>query len=432
MIATSKSDGPFRDDNINLSHYVLLGILTLLNVLSIIDRQLLSSFANFIVPDLKLTNAQFGILTGLMFMVFYSFMALIMGALADIYHRPRLIAAAVFLWSLCTAASGAAKGFVSLAIPRMLIGVGESTLSPAAISMLADKFPSARRGFASGFYYMGVSIGFGASLLIAGYLGPALGWRLCFYLLGGAGIVLSIIVLFIADVPRRSSKSKSIAENKQNIRNKIIELFNVLRSSPAICLTIIGGLCVHFMFGATAFDQLWYVQERGYDRALIAQTTGWFGVIGGVSGNLIGGFGSDYWRKITNKSRLSFLFWVLLLLAPINIYYRIAEPGTLFFWFGVFFTFFQLGVIYGPVYATLQELAPPSVCSSTVAFNILMSSVVGVGMSVTASGFLIDYFISQEISSAYTLSLLVFTVLSMLSIPLFYLAVKHHEKETAY
>ena len=136
-----------ESDKLTMSHYILLGMLTLLNLLNIVDRQLLSSFANYIVPDLNLSNSQFGLLTGLMFMVFYSFMALIMGALADIYNRPRLISAAVFLWSICTAASGAAKGFVSLAIPRMLIGVGESTLSPAAISMLADKFPVVKTWF---------------------------------------------------------------------------------------------------------------------------------------------------------------------------------------------------------------------------------------------------------------------------------------------
>ena len=426
------ASSPSESDKITMSHYILLGMLTLLNVLNIVDRQLLSSFANFIVPDLNLTNSQFGLLTGLMFMVFYSFMALIMGALADIYNRPRLISAAVFLWSVCTAASGAAKGFVSLAIPRMLIGVGESTLSPAAISMLADKFPVVKRGFASGFYYMGVSVGFGASLLVAGYLGPALGWRMCFYLLGGIGVLLSIAILFVTDVPRRQSTLTNTEQNKQNIKTKLKELFKSLRASPAICLTIAGGMCVHFMFGANAFDQLWYVQERGYDRALIAQTTGWFGVVGGVSGNLIGGIGSDYWKKITNKSRLSFLFWTLLLLAPINIYYRIADPGSVLFWLGVFFTFFQLGVMYGPVYATLQELAPPHICSSTVAFNILMSSVVGVGMSITASGFLIDYFAGQQVASPYSLSLLVFTILSMVSIPVFYFAVKYHKKETTF
>ena len=70
----SKSDEVPASDAITLSHYLLLGLLTLLNVLNIVDRQLLSSFANFIVPDLGLTNTQFGLLTGLMFMVFYSFM----------------------------------------------------------------------------------------------------------------------------------------------------------------------------------------------------------------------------------------------------------------------------------------------------------------------------------------------------------------------
>jgi MFS family permease len=422
---------PSESDKINISHYILLGMLTTLNVLSIVDRQLLSSFANYVVPDLNLSNTEFGLLTGLMFMVFYSFMALIMGALADIYNRPRLISAAVFLWSLCTAASGAAKGFVSLAIPRMLIGVGESTLAPSAISMLADKFPAAKRGFATGFYYTGVSFGFGASLLIAGYLGPVLGWRMCFYLLGGIGIVLSIAILFITDVPRRQSDAISAEQKKQNIRTKLVELFIALKSSPALCFTIIGGTCVHFMFGATAFDQLWYVQERGYERALIAQNTGWFGVVGGILGNLIGGLGSDYWHKVTNKSRLSFLFIVMLILAPINIYYRIADPGTFFFWLGVFFTFFQLGVMYGPVYATLQELAPPQICSTVVAFNILMASVVGVGLSITASGLLIDYFVTIEMSNPYTGSLMVFTVMSMTSIPAFYLAMKYHQKEIA-
>lgn len=414
---------------LSLSHYLLLAMLTLLNVLSIVDRQLLSSFANFIVPELGLTNTEFGILTGLMFMVFYSCMALVMGALADMYHRPRLISLAVFLWSLMTAASGAARGFVSLAIPRMLIGVGEATLSPAAIAMLADKFPASKRGLASGIYYTGVSFGFGVSLLIAGYLGPVLGWRMCFYLLGGLGIVLSIGILFFKEVPRRTGTAPDQAPESRSVKDKIIQLFIALKSSPALCWTIAGGVCVHLMFGATAFDQLWYVQERGFERANIAQITGWYGVAGGVIGNIIGGIGSDYWYRTTGKSRLLFLFWVLLIIAPVNIYYRIAEPESVFFWMGVFFTFFQLGVMYGPMYATVQTLAPPHICSTVVAFLILMCSVVGVGLSITASGYLIDYIMLFDTETAYSGSVLFFTVLSFLSVPSYYLAVRYKIKE---
>ena len=413
-----------ENGKISGGHYLLLGILTVLNVLNMIDRQLLSSFANFVVPDLGLTNAQFGILTGMIFMLFYSIMGLFMGALADIYNRPRLIAMAVFLWSLLTAASGAAKGFVSLAIPRMLIGVGESVLSPAALSMLADKFPVAKRGFAAGLYYTGVPIGFGMSLLIAGYLGELIGWRACFYLLGGLGIVLSLVVLFISETPRRKSQG-DFADGSGGIRNKLRILLPALRASPTLSFSIAGGVAAHFIFGATTYDQLWYVHERGFDRAHIAQVTGWFAVTGGVLGNICGGVGSDLWRRYLKRSRISFLFWTMLMLVPVNVYYRIAEPDSVFFWLGVFFTFFQLGVMYGPILSTILEIAPPQICSTTIAFYILMSSTVGVGVSITASGFLIDYLMFLGIDQPYSLSLLIFTLLSTCSIPAFYLANKY-------
>ena len=126
--------------------------------------QLLGSFANFIVPDLGLTNTEFGLLTGLFFIVFYSAMGLFMGALADMVNRTRLIAAGLALWSALTALSGAARGFWTLAAPRMLIGVGESIMTPTSMSLLSDRFPTSKLGFASGFYYMGVPIGIGITL----------------------------------------------------------------------------------------------------------------------------------------------------------------------------------------------------------------------------------------------------------------------------
>ncbi len=104
--------------------YAFLTFLTLLNVMNFVDRQLLASFANFIVPDLGLTDTQFGLLTGLVFIFFYAIMGLFMGTLADRLNRPKLIAFGLTLWSVLTAVSGAAKGFASLAVPRMLIGSG--------------------------------------------------------------------------------------------------------------------------------------------------------------------------------------------------------------------------------------------------------------------------------------------------------------------
>ena len=113
--------------------------LTFLNVINYVDRQMLAGFANWIVPELGLSNTQFGLLTGLIFIFFYAVMGLFMGALADRVNRTRLIAFGLGLWSALTAVSGAARGFFSLAIPRMFIGVGESILTPTAISLLAHR-----------------------------------------------------------------------------------------------------------------------------------------------------------------------------------------------------------------------------------------------------------------------------------------------------
>ena len=96
--------------------------LTFLNVVNYVDRQMLAGFANWIVPELELSNTHFGLLTGLIFIFFYAIMGLFMGALADRVNRTRLIAVGLGLWSILTAVSGAARGFVSLATPGCLSG----------------------------------------------------------------------------------------------------------------------------------------------------------------------------------------------------------------------------------------------------------------------------------------------------------------------
>jgi MFS family permease len=404
-------------------HYVFLAFLTLLNVMNFVDRQLLASFANFIVPDLGLTNAQFGLLTGFAFILFYAAMGLFMGAAADMFHRPRLVAAGLALWSALTALSGAARGFVTLAIPRMFIGVGESVLTPTSMSMLADRFPPARLGFAAGTYYMGVPIGVGLSLVIAGYLGPAIGWRNCFYALGALGIGLAAAMLFVKETPRRHVAAAGAAPvARPGLKEIFATAFRALRGSPALALTMAGGVALHFILGAAAFDQLWFVQERGFERAYIARTTGWIATVAGVLGTLVGGIGGDLWLERTGQGRAMLLFWIMLLLAPINVAYRLVPPESAWFWIGVFVGFFQLGCFYGPTFASVQELVPPQIRATVVAFYILLLNLVGLGFGITAGGYCIDWLQAAGIAQPYTWTLVIFTAISLTAIPLFFAA----------
>ena len=413
-----------------MNAYRLLFFLTLLNLLNFVDRQLIASFANFIVPDLGLTDTQYGFLTTVPFIVFYSIAGLFMGVLADMVNRPKLIAFGVVLWSIFTALTGAAKGFISMALPRMFIGIGESILTPTSMSLLSDSFPSKKMGFAAGFYYMGVPIGVGVSLLIAGYLGESLGWRNCFYLLGLLGLVLGLCALLFKDRNRKSNVSgnEKPTLSKESTLNIVKTLIKALKASSALRFTIIAGVFYHIILGASGFEQLWLVQERGFERSQIAQLVGWIGVFAGLSGNLIGGLLSDWWQENTSQGRPMFLFWLALLTLPVGIFYRFVEPGSVIFWTGIIIGYFQLGCFFGPTFSTVQELVPENIKATVVSFYILSLNLIGLTIGSLGGGFCADLLRSSGYSEPYTIMLVIFSIISIVSIPCYYLAgIKYKE-----
>ncbi len=418
-------------EEFELNAYRLLFFLTLLNLLNFVDRQLIASFSNFIVPDLGLTNAQYGFLTTIPFIVFYSVAGLFMGILADMVNRPRLIAFGVILWSVFTALTGAAKGFVSMALPRIFIGVGESILTPTSMSLLSDSFPSKRMGFAAGFYYMGVPIGVGVSLLIAGYLGESLGWRNCFYLLGGIGLALGLSALLFKDRPRKNIKEDETPQtlSKDTTLEIVKTLYKALSTSSALRFTILAGVFYHIVLGASGFEQLWLVQERGFERSNIAQIVGWIGVFAGMAGNLIGGILSDWWQENTDQGRPMFLFWLALLTLPIGIYYRFVEPGTFIFWVGIVIGYFQLGCFFGPTFSTVQELVPDKIRATVVAFYILTLNLIGLTIGSWGGGVCADWMEAANFQEPYTMMLVVFSIISIISIPCYYMAGKRYKED---
>ncbi|HQV02031.1 MULTISPECIES: MFS transporter [unclassified Novosphingobium] len=411
--------GPNASEHSSVSSWGLLALLTVINVLNFVDRQLLPSFANFIKPELGLSDTQFGLLTGLFFIVFYAVAGLLMGVLADRMHRGRLIALAIAAWSLLTAVSGAAKGFVSMAVPRALIGVGESALTPAAASLVADRFKPSQLGLAMSLYYLGVPIGAGASLLVAGYLGPTIGWRNCFYLLGAIGMVLAALMWLVRD---DRVVGPPVHSHGPGWRGHMRVLIAALRQSPALCLVIGGGVALHIAVGAAAFDQLWFVEERGFERAEIAKLTGFMTVVAGIAGSLFGGYAGDWWYRTRKSGRAMLLFWMILALAPLTLGFRIVPADSIWFVPGIGAGIFLLCAYYGPAVSTIQELSPPSSRATVVAFNILCVNAVGLGIGITATGALIDLFRAAGSAQPYSSAALSMSVVSMLALPAFFLA----------
>ena len=414
---------------ISSSDMGFLCLMTSLNILNMLDRNLLSAFSNYIVPDLGLSNTEYGLLTGLVFLIFYSIAGLYMGMLADTVNRMRLISFGVGLWSALTAASGFAWNFLSMAIPRVFIGVGESILTPSAMSLLADRFPQSRLGFAAGFYYLGAPVGAGASFLLAGYLGPVIGWRTCFYILGTVGIALAILVFVTKETPRRHLINAEGAKKQPGIREIAKIALTAIPKSPALMAAMAGAMILHVIIGAGYFDQLWFVEERGFQRDDIAKLTGFMGLTGGVIGTFVGGMGSDLFTQKTGYGRLAFLFLLLLACAPFMIAFRLAPGDSIWIPLGLFFGMFQIGAFFGPFFASVQGLIPPEVRSTVIAFSILLMNVIGLGIGITLTGVSIDLMTAYGVDEPYSVTLLWFTVFSFLAMPCFLFAGLHYKRD---
>ncbi len=154
-------------------------------------------------------------------------------------------------------------------------------------------------------------------------------------------------------------------------------------------------------------------------------------MIGGILGNLVGGYGGDWWQRNRASGRPMFLVWVGVVLAPFMILYRLSDGPSTVFWLGIFLGFFQLGTFYGPTFGTVQELAPAKSRGTVVAFYILMLNLVGLGIGITGGGWFVDHLIGKGSETPYGTTLLIFTVLSMLSIPLLYVAGKRFHSDKA-
>ena len=415
----------------------ILLFLLLLNILNMVDRTLITSFGTAIITDLGLSDSQFGLLTGPIFVFFYSIMGLFMGALADRVHRPRLIAAGLVLWSALTAVSGVAKNFAQIGVARLFIGVGESAMAPSAISMISDMFPKAKRGTATGIYYLGVPLGAGASFIVAGILGPMIGWRNCFLLLGGLGLALALVLLFIKDPERGAMEEKGTEVDQQesliggNWRSIVSDVFQVVKSTPALAWTMVGAVFLHIPLGAGQFAIVWLERERGFGIGEISATYGLVYIIFGTAGTFLGGILSDWYQARYRGGRVRFLALLMLAVTPLLILFRFVEPSSALFYIGMAAGMFSVSSFYGPAFSTVQDLTPVRLRGVMTGLLLVACNLLGLGIGAMMTGVLSDVFSANNIFEPLTKALLTADILSAAAPVSFIIASIYLEKMKA-
>lgn len=193
-------------------------VLSLLYILSMLDRNILTLLADPIRSDLRISDFQLSLLYGIAFALFYCTAALPLGWAIDRYPRRKVIYWCVTVWSAATMGCGLATSFPALFAARAGVGAGESVLVPGSNSLLSDLFPPDRLALPLSVYAVGAKVGQSLSLLIGGALATLIvpaaayalplmdasfkGWQLIFLIIGMPGFLLAFLV-FAFPEPRR-------------------------------------------------------------------------------------------------------------------------------------------------------------------------------------------------------------------------------------
>ena len=267
----------------------MLIALLVIHVIAHIDRNMLLGFSPQITKDLAISNAQYGFLAGAVWVLSFGFMAVFLGSLADRFSRTKVMAAGILIWSVCTAASGAAQSFEQMVAARFFVACGEAALVPAAVSLLVEIFKARRAGTAVGVFFMGIPLGIGLAFMLAGTVGASQGWRGTFYALGVVGVVIGAADAAAEGRARRRRRRPGRgAPFFQQMRHVLA----LAARQSSVMMTIVGFVLVHMVFVGVAFAQLWLVRERGFDASASRRRSA-LRIVFGVLGSVVGGVLSD-------------------------------------------------------------------------------------------------------------------------------------------
>src|SRR5205814_793737 len=83
--------------------------------------------------------------------------------------------------------TGLAATYLVLLLTRSLVGVGEAAYGPAAPTIIADWYPSERRGQVLAWLYMAIPVGSALGYAFGGWVSSHWNWRDAFYASVGPG-----------------------------------------------------------------------------------------------------------------------------------------------------------------------------------------------------------------------------------------------------
>ena len=366
-------------------------VLCVCGMVAFIDRQIINLLVEDIKADLALSDTQISLLQGLAFALFYAIAAVPLGRLADSGSRRRIIAVGIVIWTAAAAACGLARNFLQLFLARMMVGIGEATLTPSGFSMLADLFRPHRLSLPLSVFTGSSFIGSGIALLVGGYLIaqlssmhqvvlPVLGqmraWEAAFVIGSLPGVV--VVVLFLLTV-REPLRRRDPVASKGDDRPALREVAQFVRGKAGVFAAVFCGIsvlaAVQFCLGA--WVPAHFIRNLGWTAPQVGYAYGIIFLVCGTGGVVTGGWIAD---RLRERGRADSHLRTAFVAALVTIPFVVAMPmmstpqgAVALLAPAVFFGTMPFGA--GP--ALIPVICPSRMRGLLVAIYLLVANIIG-------------------------------------------------------
>ncbi|MDR3636638.1 MAG: MFS transporter [Isosphaeraceae bacterium] len=269
-------------------------VLFAMNLLDYLDRNILMSMKPQIASQIRMTDAQWGLLTSF-FLVSYSLVSPAMGWLGDRYRRGRLLAIGVGLWSVATVGSGLAQSYHQLALARSLLGIGEATYGVIAPTILLDLFSREQRARLMSGFYLAMPLGSALGMGLGAYIAKHHGWHVAFFLVGAPGFAAALLALFLPEPVRGASEKVDVERLVEHERaGATREDYIDMMVNSSYTYSVFGMATYTFAIGGLlVWIPNYLFETRGIEQSRAGMMLGLVTLVAAILGMSVGGWVAD-------------------------------------------------------------------------------------------------------------------------------------------
>jgi MFS family permease len=387
--------GGAREADATLAYrsYILV-VLVIVYTFNFIDRQIVGILAIPIKADLHLSDSQLGLMGGLAFALFYTFLGIPIARLADRVSRTGIMTAALALWSLMTALCGITQSFAQLFLARVGVGVGEAGGVAPAYSLICDYFPPKERARALSAYSFGIPIGSAVGIVLGGFITSLMSWRMAFFIVGLAGLLITPLLKLTVREPPRGGLDPPAARPAPGAAAlrapSLLEVIVVLLRKPSFWGLSFGASSASMMgYGLFFWAPSFLVRSFHLSLLQASLTFGTLVLVGGLIGIWAGGVLAD--RYGGERRGMYALIPAMAFVTTIPFYVAGVLSTTLWISLTVLLVPTALGLVWlGPVLAAVQQVVPATMRATTSALFLFINNLIGIGLGTTIIGFVSD------------------------------------------